>query len=101
MFKKQVPRRLWDYGLIYEAKILSLLPRGQEGRSGEEEITGQTPDISEFLDFEMYDLVWFLNRAKQKTIRPTMIVCLLGGLAFRIGSVAACAIGLSRRLGRL
>ena len=52
MFKKQVPRRFWDYGLIYEARIIFLLPRGQNGRSGEEEVTGQTLDVSEYLDFE-------------------------------------------------
>jgi hypothetical protein len=28
---------------------------------GYEEVTGQTPDISEWLDFEFYDLVWWLD----------------------------------------
>ena len=26
---------------------------------GYEQITGRTPDISEFLDFDFYDLVWY------------------------------------------
>jgi hypothetical protein len=29
---------------------------GDVGRSGYEQVTGKTPDISEWLDFEFYDL---------------------------------------------
>jgi hypothetical protein len=28
---------------------------------GYKEVTGQMPDISEWLDFEFYDLVWWLD----------------------------------------
>jgi hypothetical protein len=31
MVRKKVPRRLWDYGLIYEAGILNRIPRGNSG----------------------------------------------------------------------
>jgi len=62
MNKKRVPKRLWDYGLVYEAEILSRVSRGKDGRTGYEEITGQTADISEWLDFEFYDLVWWFDR---------------------------------------
>ena len=35
---------------------------GMDNRTGYEEVTGQqTPDISEWLDFEFYDLVWWLD----------------------------------------
>ena len=38
------------------------MARGHDKRSGYEEVTGDTPDISEWLDFEMYDLVWWWDR---------------------------------------
>ena len=62
MTKKKVPKRLWDFGLIYESELLSRMARGNDRRTGYEEVTGQTPDISEWMDFEFYDLVWWLDR---------------------------------------
>ena len=47
MTKKKVPKRLWDFGLIYESELLSRMARGNDQRTGYEEVTGQTPDISE------------------------------------------------------
>ena len=32
-----------------------------DNRTGYEEVTGQTPDISMWLDFEFYDLLWSLD----------------------------------------
>ena len=55
MTKKKVPKRLWDFGLVYESELLSRMARGSDRRTGYEEVTGQTPDISEWLDFEFYD----------------------------------------------
>jgi hypothetical protein len=57
--QKKWPKRLWDYGLVYMAEILSITARGSNQRPGLEEITGQTIDISEWLDFEFYDPVWY------------------------------------------
>jgi hypothetical protein len=64
MTKKQVPKRLWDFGLVYKTELLCRLACGSgDRRTGYEEVTGQTPDISEWLDFEFfYDLVWWLDR---------------------------------------
>lgn len=60
MKSRKVPRRLWDFGLKHTAKILQLLPRNSlQGRTGYEEVTGKTPDISEYCDFDFYDLVWY------------------------------------------
>ena len=58
MTKKRVPQRLWDCGLVYEAEIVSRMARGSDKRTGYEQVTGQTPEIGEWLDFEFYDLVW-------------------------------------------
>jgi hypothetical protein len=38
--------------------MLNFVSRGNNVRSGMEMVTGQTVDISEWLDFEFYDLVW-------------------------------------------
>jgi hypothetical protein len=35
------------------------MSRGSNGRTGYEQITGKTPDISEWLDFDFYDWVWY------------------------------------------
>jgi hypothetical protein len=59
MQKKNVYSWLWDYGLVYEGELLTRMSRGDDGRSGYEQVTGETPDISEWLDFEFYDLVWW------------------------------------------
>ena len=61
MNKKQVPKQLWDFSLVYESELLCHMAWGTDKRTGYEEVTGQTPDISECLDFEFYDLVWWLD----------------------------------------
>ncbi len=64
MRKNRVPARLWDYGLVYIAEIQSLLARGPDQRPGIEKVMGQTIDISEWLDFDFYDRVWYWDQAK-------------------------------------
>ena len=81
MAKKHVPRALWDYGLIYESEILTRMARGD--RTGYEEVTGETPDISEWLDFEFYDLVWYWDHP-QADDNPRLGRWL--GVSHRIGS---------------
>ena len=54
--------RLWDYGLTHEARILSLIARGPNGRTPYEAVVHETPDISEYLDFDFYDPVWYIDR---------------------------------------
>jgi hypothetical protein len=34
-----------------------------DGRMPMEEVTGETPDISEYLDFTFYDWVWYKDNA--------------------------------------
>jgi hypothetical protein len=62
MMKKKVPKWLWDFGLIYESELLSHMAQGSNHGTGYKEVTRQTPDISKWLDFEFYDLVWWLDR---------------------------------------
>ena len=83
MVTKNVPRRLWDYGIKWEAEIMSRTAHGRDGRTGYERITGDTPDISEWLDFEFYDLVWFWDKPGDET-NPCIGRFL--GVAHRIGT---------------
>ena len=46
MTKKKVPKRLWDFGLVYESELLSQMARGDDHRTGYKVVTGQTLDIS-------------------------------------------------------
>ena len=61
MMKKKVPKHLWDFGLVYESELLCQMARGTDKWNGYEEVMGQTPDLSEWLDFEFYDLVQWLD----------------------------------------
>jgi hypothetical protein len=72
MTKRKVPKRLWDYGLVYESELLSCMARGSNRRSGYEEVTGQTPDISEWLNFGFYNLVWWLDRPTKPNFTDAM-----------------------------
>jgi hypothetical protein len=48
---------LQDYG--YEGELLSRMSCSSiDGRSGYEMVTGNAPNIGEWLEFEFYDLVW-------------------------------------------
>jgi hypothetical protein len=68
MQKKNVYSWLWDYGLVYECKLLTRMSHGDDDRSGYEQVTGKTPNISELLDFEFYDLVWWWDRPNKLNI---------------------------------
>jgi len=59
MQQKAVPKRLWDYGLVWVSEIINRTARGPENRTPYEVITGNTPDISEWLDFDFYDWCWY------------------------------------------
>jgi hypothetical protein len=54
------------------AEILSITARASTGRPGMEEITGNTIDISEWLDFDFYDLDWILTKACRVIARSTV-----------------------------
>ena len=66
MTKRRVPKRLWDYGIVWVCEIMSLTSNSTfalDGRTPIEQITGETPDISEYLDFSFYDWVWYKENA--------------------------------------
>ena len=53
------PKRVWDFGMVYESEILSRISQVNDGRTGMGRITGDTVDLSEWTDFEFYDLCWY------------------------------------------
>jgi ribosomal protein L15 len=57
--RMNIPPKLWDYSMVHITKLMNFTARGQNGRTGHEEITGETPDISEYVDFDFYDWVWY------------------------------------------
>ncbi len=66
MIKKKVHPRLWDYGFAWVCEtnnICASFSKYAEGRTPLEIITGETPDISEYVDFEFYDWVSFRSNA--------------------------------------
>ena len=66
MIRKRVPQRLWDYGLRWVSEISSLTHSSAGSLNGQIPITtatGETADISEYLDFGFYDAVWFKDNA--------------------------------------
>jgi Reverse transcriptase (RNA-dependent DNA polymerase) len=83
MASKNVPSRLWDFGFVYECEIMSRIARGPDFRPGIEVLTGDTVDISEWLDFEFYDPVWYWHRPGDED-NPRVGRWL--GVAHRVGS---------------
>ncbi len=66
MIRKRVPEDFWDYGLkwISETSSLTYSSAGTRGLGGHiplAEVTGLTPDISEYLDYGFYDPVYFAD----------------------------------------
>ena len=82
----QIPARLWDYGLVYEAELLSRMARSNQERSGLEELTGETPDIAEWLDFEFYERVWVLHQATADVGDDVRRLGRWLGISHRVGS---------------
>lgn len=66
MQKRNVPKRLWDFGLKWVSEIGNLTVNSSKysgGRTPLECITGETPDISEYVDFTFYDYVVYRHNA--------------------------------------
>ena len=66
IFRTNCPKALWNYGLPHFAKLMQLTASNAaslQGRTPLEVVTGETPDISQYLDFGWYDWVWFKENA--------------------------------------
>ncbi|GFH55424.1 hypothetical protein CTEN210_11900 [Chaetoceros tenuissimus] len=65
MVRRNVPAKVWDFGLVWEAEIYTRTAK-PGGRTGIEAVTGETQDISEWLNFEFYDLCWYWDSLESK-----------------------------------
>ena len=66
MTKSAVPKRLWDYGLRWVVEIMQRTASDAGdlwGRTSLEKVTGETPEISEYVDFGFYDYCWYRENA--------------------------------------
>ena len=73
MTRKKVPKRLWDYLIIWICETGNLSVSSSKyahGRTALEVITGETPDISEYLDFGFYD--WVIYRSNAGMGEPSL-----------------------------
>ena len=61
MATNNCPVRVWNFAFVYEAEILSMIVKDDDLVPGLEIITGETVDITEYLDFAFQDLVWFTS----------------------------------------
>ena len=64
--RRRVPKRCWDFGIVQEAEIYCRTA-GKDGRTAMERSSEDTPDISEWLEFECYDLYWFWDNQQHSS----------------------------------
>ena len=66
MLKKKVPKRLWDYSIKWVCEVMQHTASTSgdlSGRTAPEQLTGETPEISKYLDFTFYDWCWYNDNA--------------------------------------
>jgi hypothetical protein len=66
MSSTNVPKRLGDYGVQWVCEIMQRTTSTSyhsHGRTAHEMITGDTPDISDYLEFGIYDWVLYRDNA--------------------------------------
>ena len=66
MFRTYFPRALWSYRIPYVSKIMQITASFAEdlqGRTPLEALTGETPEIFQYLYFGFYNWIWFKEDA--------------------------------------
>jgi hypothetical protein len=85
MMLNKCPEAFWDFALEYIITIRQfLVRRSAEDRSPMETVTGETMDISEFIDFDFYQFVKYRD-AKYDRDEPVQLGRWLG-IAHDIGT---------------
>ncbi len=85
MGSNHVPRCLWCFGLEHQARLMHFILWGQNELSGYEMITGKTPDILEYLDFDFCDLVWYWHQPNPSLSEHNCELACWMGVAHRVG----------------
>ena len=67
--QKNVPNRLWDYGItdLLERRSRTARKIHDDWRTPLARVTGDVPDISEYIDFGFFDLVYFWDGPRKVT----------------------------------
>ena len=66
MMERSVPKCLWDYGLQWVVDIIQRTASSAGNLhdcTGLEKVTGETPEILEYIDFSFYDWCWYKENA--------------------------------------
>ncbi|EEC44921.1 predicted protein [Phaeodactylum tricornutum CCAP 1055/1] len=93
MSHEGIPRRFWDYVAEYVSEIRSRTAHplyDLKGRTPIEHVTGETPDITEWLEYRMYQPVWYLDPGdfpEEKKLLGRWL-----GPAHRVGQALCCWI---------
>ena len=74
MIQKHLPLWIWDFVMNHEIEMLNRMWNPKTLRTPEEELTGNMPDISKYLDFGLYNCIWYWNVNK----KSSRIGCWLG-----------------------
>jgi hypothetical protein len=86
MTTNNIPRRLWCFGFEHQARLMQFTPRGHNECTGFEMITVVAPDISEYCDFNIYDLVWYWRAPHPLMAEHDRELARWMGVAHRYGS---------------
>ena len=87
MIRKKVPLRFWCYAMEYYCDLSSVMVPGMyrnKGRTGYEIVFGNTPDISEYVEFEFYDYCWYWDTPQDYPHEKKQLGRWLG-IAHRVG----------------
>ena len=87
MMRKKVPLRYWCYSMEYYCDLSSIMVPGMyrnRGRTGHEIVYGNSPDISEYVEFEFYDYCWYWDTPQDYPHEKKQLGRWLG-VAHRVG----------------
>ena len=86
LFKTNCQPKLWDFAYKYISTSMCLTygtSRASGGQTPLEILTGETSDISEYLDFGFYDSVWFKENARLGEVKMGRFI----GVSHMVGSL--------------
>ena len=86
MIHKRVPKCIWNFGYVHAGELLTRMVRRYDLRSGYQVVLGGTPDISKWIEFGLYDYVWFLHTPTNDMLDETAQIGRWLGAAHNVSS---------------
>eukprot|EP00957_Ditylum_brightwellii_P174523 13288408-Ditylum_brightwellii.AAC.1 len=87
MVQKKIPKQLWDYALVPMSNIMQQMPRELDRRTVYEGVTGNMPDVSEYTDFNFYNLVCHYPNKHLGVDRDDRLPSCWLGVSHQVGSI--------------